>query len=102
MQFLIDAKEYPVLSSMALDILTIPASSTPVERVFSVAGESTSGKRNRLADQNLEREILVRKVDLIIRDRSKLVLDSLVPRPSCVFQCCTPKNREGLDTRLGS
>ena len=54
-------KTYPLLSSMAVDILTIPGSSTAVERVFSVAGESTSGKRNRLADKNLEREVLIRK-----------------------------------------
>ena len=102
MQFLIDAKEYPVLSSMALDILTIPASSTPVERVFSVAGESTSGKRNRLADQNLEREILVRKMDLIIRDQSKLVLDSLVPRPSCAFSMlhAEKSGRPGYEARF--
>ena len=62
LQFWIESdKTYPLLSSIALDLLTIPGSSTPVERVFSVAGESTSGKRNRLADQNLEREIILRK-----------------------------------------
>ena len=54
-------QEYPLISSVALDILTIPASSAPIERVFSTAGESTTGKRNRLADQNLEREILLKK-----------------------------------------
>lgn len=54
-------QEYPLLSSVALDYLTIPASSAPIERVFSSAGESTTGKRNRLADANLEREILLKK-----------------------------------------
>lgn len=52
---------YPLLSSIAVDILTIPGSSAPVERVFSTAGESTMGKRNRLSDHNLEREVLLRK-----------------------------------------
>lgn len=66
-QFWIDAeKTYPLLSSIAVDILTIPAASTPIERVFSVAGESTSGKRNRLADKNLEREVLLRKNKLYL------------------------------------
>ena len=66
-QFWIDAeKTYPLLPSIAVDILTIPAASTPIERVFSVAGESTSGKRNRLADKNLEREVLLRKNKLYL------------------------------------
>ena len=56
-----EMKTYPLLSSLSFDILSIPASSTPIEHVFSTAGESTSGKRNRLADKNLEREILLRK-----------------------------------------
>ena len=52
---------YPLLSSIALDILAIPATSAPVEQVFSTAGESTAGKRNRLSDKNLEREVLLRR-----------------------------------------
>ena len=52
---------YPLLSSLAVDFLCIPASSAPVERIFSTAGESTCGRRNRLANENLEREILIRK-----------------------------------------
>ena len=56
-----ESKTYPLLSSLSFDILSIPASSAPIERTFSTAGESTSGKRNRLADRNLEREVLLRK-----------------------------------------
>lgn len=52
---------YPLLSSVAIDILSIPGSSAPVERVFSMAGHSTIGKRNRLSDHNLEREVLLKK-----------------------------------------
>ena len=55
------ASVYPLLSPVAIDVLAIPASSAPVERVFSTAGESTTGKRNRLSDHNLEREVLLRK-----------------------------------------
>ena len=52
---------YPMLSQLAFDILTIPASSTSVERVFSTAGASCIGKQNRLTDSNLEREVFVKK-----------------------------------------
>ena len=58
-------KIYPSLCPLACDLLTIPASSAPVERVFSTAGIITSGKRNRLNDRNLEREILLKKNILI-------------------------------------
>lgn len=53
--------KYPTLSALASDLLVIPASSAPVERTFSTAGQISSGKRNRLTDANLEREILVKK-----------------------------------------
>ena len=53
--------DFPLIAAMACDILCIPASTAPVERVFSTSGESTSGKRNRLTDSNLEREVLLRK-----------------------------------------
>ena len=49
------------LAPYAINTLSIPVSSAPVERVFSVAGESTIGKRNRLTGSNLEREVLLRK-----------------------------------------
>ena len=52
---------YPNLSPVACDILAVPASSAPVERAFSISGESSRGRRNRLVDHNLERETLMRK-----------------------------------------
>ena len=54
-------KNYKSLSLLALDILVIPASSAPVERVFSTAGECTSTKRNRLLASNLEVEVLIKQ-----------------------------------------
>ena len=54
-------EKYPAMASVAFDVLTIPGSSAPVERVFSTAGHATMGKRNRLTDQNLEREVIIRK-----------------------------------------
>jgi hypothetical protein len=42
------AKEYPIVSDMARDYLTIPATSVPSEQAFSVAGNTISKTRNRL------------------------------------------------------
>ena len=49
------------LSEIACDIMCMPASSAPVERVFSVSREASRGKRNRIMDYNLERETLLCK-----------------------------------------
>ena len=43
-------RNYPLLSVIAIDILIIPGSSALVERTFSTAGVTSSGKRNRLAE----------------------------------------------------
>ena len=50
---------YPLLSSLARDMLCIPASLAPVERTFSTAEESTI--LGNLTMQNLEREMLLCK-----------------------------------------
>lgn len=55
------SKGYPALSQVACDILSTPASSAPIERTFSISGDASRGRRNRLADYNLERETLLRK-----------------------------------------
>lgn len=49
---------FPLLPQAAGEIFATPASSAPVERLFSCSGEVTKAKRNRLSDYNLEREIL--------------------------------------------
>jgi len=54
-------KDYPLSASLAVDLLSIPGSSAPIERVFSTTGESSSGKRNCLSAKNLEREVLLCK-----------------------------------------
>ena len=52
---------FPILAPFAIDLLIVPASSAPVERAFSTAGVITSGRRNRLAGHNLEREIFIKR-----------------------------------------
>ena len=37
-------EKYPAMASVVFDVLTIPGSSVPVERVFSTAGHATMGK----------------------------------------------------------
>lgn len=46
-------QKFPLLAPLAEDLISAPASEAYVERVFSVCGELTSGKRNRLT-KNLE------------------------------------------------
>ena len=59
--FCVQNQKYPDLFPIALDLLVIPAMSTPIERVFSTVGQVTAGKRNRLGAKWLEREVLIRK-----------------------------------------
>lgn len=51
--------KYPDLAPIALDLLVIPATSTPINRVFSTAGLVISGKRNRL--NGLKEKLRLRK-----------------------------------------
>ena len=51
---------FPTLSNVACDVLVVPASSAPIERTFSIAGDACIGKRNRLTNANLEREVLIK------------------------------------------
>ena len=54
-------EKYPDLAPVAFDLLIIPATSTPIERVFSAAGLVIAGKRNRLSATRLEREVFIKK-----------------------------------------
>ena len=51
--------EYPDLAQIACEILATPASTVPVERIFSSGGEVIQGKRNCLTDNNLEWEVFL-------------------------------------------
>ena len=47
-------RDYPNLSRMALDILSIPAMSASIERLFSSANITVSDRRNRLTPDTIE------------------------------------------------
>ena len=49
------------VSKIATEILSTPCSGAPIERMFSLAGFSSSGRRNRLNSKNLEREVFLSK-----------------------------------------
>ena len=51
--------KYPLLAPVAQDMLSAPASEAYVERVFSVCGDLTAGKQNRLC-KNLEKRVLLK------------------------------------------
>lgn len=60
LQFWVDSSAmFPNLSKLACDLLTIPASSSAVESVFSVSGHATSGRRHNLT-VNLEKEVMIK------------------------------------------
>lgn len=48
------ADEYPILAKMAVDVLSIPATSAEIERVFSQAGRLLSDDRNSLYEGMVE------------------------------------------------
>lgn len=53
------ACQFPWLSTLASKLLCIPATSTPSERVFSVAGLTISAKRSTLNPSNVDKTIFV-------------------------------------------
>lgn len=52
--------EFPLLFELAMDILTIPATSAPIERVFSQASIAIGVRRVRLTGKNLEKEVMLK------------------------------------------
>ncbi|CAG5047078.1 unnamed protein product [Parnassius apollo] len=52
-------KQFPWLSTFARALLCVPATSTPSERVFSVAGMVLSAKRSRLSPQRVNKIIFI-------------------------------------------
>lgn len=52
--------QLPVLSRLALKVLSVPATSAPVERVFSHGGLITKPNRASLSDSNITKLILLK------------------------------------------
>jgi hypothetical protein len=58
---------YPLLSALALDLVAAPASQAYVERIFSVCGFLTTGRRNRM-EKSLEIRVFL-KLNAKLLDR---------------------------------
>ena len=52
--------QYQVLAKLAKEVLAVPASSAPVERLFSIAGKVFTPERCRLTDSRFEQLMFIR------------------------------------------
>ncbi|CAF3375517.1 unnamed protein product [Rotaria sp. Silwood2] len=52
---------YPIIYSIARDILIIPASNTAVERLFSASGRTVTDTRTRLSGEKLDKLMFIKK-----------------------------------------
>ncbi len=52
--------EFPLLCQLARRYLAVPASSAPVERLFSIAGKTFSKERSRLTDERFEQLMFIK------------------------------------------
>jgi hypothetical protein len=51
---------FSVLASIAPDILAIPASTAPLERIFSQIGQVIGFNRNKISDSAMVKEVFIR------------------------------------------
>ena len=58
--------QFPILAHVAECILAIPASSAPVERLFSIAGKIFRPDRCRISDENFHKLVFIRSNNSII------------------------------------
>jgi len=63
---------YPHLAKMARDVLAVPASSSSVERIFSLSGRIATWQRNRLNPKTIS-NIMIYKGGLLLQKRAKNV-----------------------------
>ncbi|KAG7166748.1 Zinc finger BED domain-containing protein 4-like 5 [Homarus americanus] len=54
------AKQFPVLTRLAPKYLAIPATSAPVERLFSIAGKLFRPERCNLSNKRFEQLMMIR------------------------------------------
>ena len=61
------------LSKIAFQILSVPASSAPVERIYSHAGLIVTAKRTRMADELLSGLVKAKYNSGLLHKRAKMV-----------------------------
>ena len=59
LNFWIQRSVYPLLTPVALDLISAPASQAYVERIFSLCGMLTAGRRDRM-EKSLQMHVLLK------------------------------------------
>lgn len=59
---------FKILAPIACEILSVPATSAPIERAFSVAGSVLGNKRHSLSNKMLNQEILFKMNGFLLTD----------------------------------
>jgi hypothetical protein len=75
---------FPIITQMARDFLAIPATSSPSERVFSLAGNLISKKRTRIASENVRYVLCLRSWGFLKDDDDEVEL--LFDENGCVIK----------------
>ena len=63
-----NAERFPIISSLAIELLCIPASNTAVERLFSYSGNTITCKRTRLGVQKLNKLMFLKRNMMVIKN----------------------------------
>lgn len=59
---------YFVLSRMIKNILSISIFEVEIERLFSITRDVVTYRRNRLRDQTIENIMIIKRIDLFVKD----------------------------------
>jgi hypothetical protein len=71
------AYDFPIITQIARDYRSIPATSTPSERVFSVAGNLISKKRTKISSENVQYVLCLRSWGILddVDDEEEIIID---------------------------
>ena len=70
----VNATRFPLVAKLAMQILAIPATSAPAERVFSLAGITIANDRARLLPENANELLFLREALVSVRKYEECVL----------------------------
>jgi hypothetical protein len=66
------AYEFPLITQIARDFMAIPVTLATSERVFSIAGNSISKKRTRIASENVRYVLCLWSRGLLVKDNDEI------------------------------
>lgn len=71
---------YPILASIARRVLSIPATNTTIERLFSISGNTVTNRRTRLQTSKVNQLLFVRRNLMALRELFPSSLDLMTKR----------------------